>query len=317
MIVWICFLLAVLIFLALDLGVFNKTPHIISSKEAGMWTGIWVSLSFAFSGVIYWLYQNNYVDNPDGLKPIGASMKYITGYLIELSLSIDNIFVIAVIFASFKIPQKYQHRVLFWGILGAIIFRGLMIFFGVMIINKFTWTTYLFGAFLIFTAIKMLLNSEEDDFEPKESFVYKMLGKIMPITSETDKEKFFIQTKKGRTATPLFVALIVIEVMDVLFAVFMFISILVITSDPVLVLSANIFAILGLRSMYFFLANMLEKFSYLEYSLIAILTFVGLKMLLHDFIELPEWVSLGFIAVALLAGILISLKMGEEAELED
>ena len=291
MIVWISFLLAVILFLALDLGVFNKNPHIISTKEASMWTAIWVSLSFAFSGVIYWLYQNNYVANPDELKPVAATMKYITGYLIELSLSIDNIFVIAVIFTSFKIPQKYQHRVLFWGILGAIIFRGLMIFFGVMIINKFTWTTYLFGAFLIFTAIKMLFSGEDDEFNPKESFVYKTLGKIIPITAETDKEKFFIQTKKGRTATPLFVALIVIEVMDVLFAVDSVPAILAITSDPFLVFSSNIFAILGLRSMYFFLANMLEKFSYLEYSLIAILTFVGLKMILHDYIELPEWVS--------------------------
>lgn len=317
MTVWICFLVAVFIFLALDLGVFNKNPHIISTKEASMWTAIWVSLSFAFSGVIYWLYQSGYVANPDHLKPAAATVKYITGYLIELSLSIDNIFVIAVIFASFKIPQKYQHRVLFWGILGAIVFRGLMIYFGVLIINKFSWTTYLFGAFLLFTAIKMFFNSEEDDFEPKESFIYRALGKIMPLTSETDGEKFFIPTKKGKAATPLFVALIVIEVMDVLFAVDSVPAILAITSDPFLVFSSNIFAILGLRSMYFFLANMLEKFSYLEYSLIAILTFVGIKMLLVHHYKFPEWVSLGFIAVALIAGILISLKLGSEKDLEE
>lgn len=317
MIVWICFLVAVFIFLALDLGVFNKNPHIISTKEASMWTAIWVSLSFAFSGVIYWLYQNGHVANPDQLKPAAATMKYITGYLIELSLSIDNIFVIAVIFASFKIPQKYQHRVLFWGILGAIIFRGLMIYFGVLIINKFSWTTYLFGGFLIFTAIKMLFNSEEDDFEPKESFIYRALGKIMPLTSETYGEKFFVPTKKGRAATPLFVALIVIEVMDVLFAVDSVPAILAITSDPFLVFSSNIFAILGLRSMYFFLANMLEKFSYLEYSLIAILTFVGIKMLLVHHYKFPEWVSLGFIAISLITGILVSLKLGGEEDLEE
>lgn len=317
MIVWICFLVAVFIFLALDLGVFNKNPHIISTKEASMWTAIWVSLSFAFSGVIYWLYQNGYVANPNELKPAVATMKYITGYLIELSLSIDNIFVIAVIFASFKIPQKYQHRVLFWGILGAIVFRGLMIYFGVMIINKFSWTTYLFGGFLIFTAIKMLFNSEEDDFEPKESFIYRALGKIMPLTSETDGEKFFVPTKKGRAATPLFVALIVIEVMDVLFAVDSVPAILAITSDPFLVFSSNIFAILGLRSMYFFLANMLEKFSYLEYSLIAILTFVGIKMLLVHHYKFPEWVSLGFIAVSLVTGVLVSLKLGREEDLQE
>lgn len=316
--VWIFFLLAVVLILALDLGVFNKTPHIISTKEASKWTLIWVTLSFLFSGVIYWLYTTDYIANPDKLKPAVASMKFITGYLIELSLSIDNIFVIAIIFTSFKIPQKYQHRVLFWGILGAIVFRGLMIFFGVMLINKFTWTTYLFGGFLLFTAIKMLFSSEEEDFQPKNSFVYKTLGKIIPITSEMDHEKFFILTEKGKkAATPLFVALIVIEVMDVLFAVDSVPAILAITSDPFLVFSSNIFAILGLRSMYFFLANMLAKFNYLEYSLIAILSFVGLKMILHDFIHLPEWASLGFIALALLVGILVSLKFGEEKELND
>ena len=315
MIVWILFLSAIILFLALDLGVFNKTPHIISSKEAGKWTGIFVTISFLFSGVIYWLYQNNYISNPDELKPAAASIKYLTGYLIELSLSVDNIFVIAIIFSSFKIPQKYQHRVLFWGILGAIVFRGLMIFFGVMIINKFAWTTYLFGAFLIFTAVKMLFTNEEEDFQPKDSFVYKALGKIIPITSEMDHEKFFISTKKAKkAATPLFVALIVIEVMDVIFALDSVPAILAITSDPFLVFSSNIFAILGLRSMYFFLANMLEKFSYLEYSLIAILSFVGFKMLAHDFIEIPEWASLAFIALSLLAGVIVSLKMNKEKE---
>ena len=316
--VWIFFLLAVVLILALDLGVFNKNPHIISTKEASKWTLVWVTLSFLFSGVIYWLYTTDYIANPDNLKPAVASMKFITGYLIELSLSVDNIFVIAIIFASFKIPQKYQHRVLFWGILGAVVFRGLMIFFGVMLINKFAWTTYVFGAFLLFTAIKMLFSGEDEDFQPKDSFVYKTLGKIIPITSEMEGEKFFIATKTAKkAATPLFVALIVIEVMDVLFAVDSVPAILAITSDPFLVFSSNIFAILGLRSMYFFLANMLAKFSYLEYSLIAILSFVGLKMLLHDYIHVPEWASLGFIALSLLVGILVSLKFGEEKVLTD
>lgn len=315
MIVWILFLLAVVLILALDLGVFNKNPHIISTKEASKWTLIWVTLSFLFSGVIYWLYTTDYIENPDNLKPAVASMKFITGYLIELSLSVDNIFVIAIIFASFKIPQKYQHRVLFWGILGAVVFRGLMIFFGVMLIHKFAWTTYLFGAFLIFTALKMLFSGDDDDFHPKDSFVYKTLGKIIPITAEMDGEKFFISTKTAkRTATPLFVALVVIEVMDVLFAVDSVPAILAITSDPFLVFSSNIFAILGLRSMYFFLANMLARFSFLEYSLVAILAFVGLKMLLHEWIQVPEWVSLGFIALSLLVGILVSLKYGKNVE---
>jgi tellurite resistance protein TerC len=149
MIIWISFFIIIIVILTIDLGVFNKTPHIISTKEATKWTAIWVTVSFLFSGVIYLIYSKSLIDNPDGLQPAAASIKYITGYLIELSLSIDNIFVIAIIFTAFKIPQKYQHRVLFWGILGAILFRGLMIYFGVLIINQFAWTTYLFGAFLI------------------------------------------------------------------------------------------------------------------------------------------------------------------------
>lgn len=308
MIVWVSFLGLIILFLSLDLGVFNKTPHVISSKEAGIWTGVWVTLSFAFSGVIYLLYTNEYIDNPTAIKPAVATIKYITGYLIELSLSIDNIFIIAVIFAAFRIPQKYQHRVLFWGILGAIIFRGLMIYFGVILINKFSWMTYLFGAFLLFTAFKMLFKKEEEEFNPKKSLVYRIIGKVIPITSHTEKEHFFIKINTINHATPLFVALLVIEVMDMLFALDSVPAILAITSDPFLVFSSNIFAILGLRSMYFFLANMLEKFSYLEYSLIAILSFVGIKMLVVHYFKFPEWISLGFISLSLLIGIVVSIK---------
>lgn len=308
MIIWITFFIIVIVILSLDLGVFNKTPHIISTKEATKWTAIWVTVSFLFSGVIYWIYSKSLIDNPDGLNPAAASIKYITGYLIELSLSIDNIFVIAIIFTAFKIPQKYQHRVLFWGILGAIFFRGLMIYFGVLIIHKFAWTTYIFGTFLIYTAIKMLINGDEDQFEPKKSFVYKSLRKIIPISNHIDGERFFVKRKHITAATPLFVALVVIEVMDIVFAVDSVPAILAITNDPFLVFSSNIFAILGLRSMYFFLAHMLEKFSYLKYSLIVILTFVGLKMILQDYIEIPEWVSLAVIAISLLSGIIISLQ---------
>ena len=309
MLVWIFFLVAIVIFLALDLGVFNKVPHVIGTKEASKWTAFWVSLSFAFSGIIYWLYQTNLIANPDKLKPGSAVVKYITGYLIELSLSVDNIFVIAIIFTSFKIGHKYQHRILFWGIIGAVVFRGLMIFFGVMLIHRFAWTNYLFGAFLLFTAVKMLITKDEDDFDPKDSVVFKILGKLIPITKHTDKEHFFLKIESKTYATPLFVALVVIEIMDVLFAVDSVPAILAITSDPFLVFSSNIFAILGLRSMYFFLSNMLQKFSLLEYSLIAILSFVGIKMLLHDYIEIPEWISLLFIGLALLAGIIASLRV--------
>ena len=307
MIVWISFFVLIFAILALDLGVFNKTPHIISSKEASKWTAIWISVSMLFSFVIHWLYANAYVENPTLLKPMDASIKFITGYLIELSLSVDNIFVIAIIFAAFKIPLKYQHRVLFWGILGAIFFRGLMIYFGVLIINKFAWTTYLFGAFLIFTAMKMLFSKAEEEFQPKDSLVYRLLRKVMPVSTHIEGEHFFVKKRHLTVATPLFVALIIIEVMDVLFAVDSVPAILAITTDPFPVFSSNIFASLGLRSMYFFLANMLEKFSYLEYSLIAILLFVGLKMLFHNYFEIPEWGSLAFIALSLIAGVAYSL----------
>ncbi len=308
MIVWILFFIAIFIFLALDLGVFNKNPHIISSKEAGIWTAIWVVLSGLFALVIHWLYSTNYIANPDGLTPTLASIKYITGYLIELSLSVDNIFVIAVIFASFKIPPQYQHRVLFWGILGAVFFRGLMIYFGVILINKFYWMTYIFGLFLLFTAAKMLFKGdEEESFNPKKSFIYKLIGKFIPITTQMDGEHFFVKRRHITAATPLVVALLVIEVMDMLFALDSVPAILAITSDPFLVFSSNIFAILGLRSMYFFLANMLQKFSYLEYSLIVILTFVGVKMFIVHFYKFPEWVSLSVIGLSLTAGVLYSL----------
>lgn len=314
MLVWVLFIGAILLFLALDLGVFNKTPHIIKSKEAGIWTSIWVTLSFLFSGLVYWLYQNNHIDNPENYSPAIASMKFITGYLIELSLSIDNIFVIAVIFSSFKIPQKYQHRVLFWGIIGALVFRGLMIFLGVKLIQEFSWMTYIFGSFLLFTAGKMLFKKDEEQFNPKKSFVYRNIRKVMPITMHMEGEHFFVKRRHILAATPLFVALIVIEIMDVLFALDSVPAILAITPDPFLVFSSNIFAILGLRSMYFFLSHMLDKFAHLEYSLIAILTFVGIKMLFVHHFKFPEWVSLGFIALSLTIGIIVSLRSKSNIE---
>jgi len=234
--VWILFIGIILVILGLDLGVFNKTPHIITTKEATMWTLIWVSVSLLFSVVIYGLYNAGVLDNPNHLQPLAASMKYVTGYLIELSLSADNIFVMAIIFTAFKIPQKYQHRILFWGILGALIFRGLMIYFGVVLIHKFSWTSYVFGAFLLFTAIKMLFKKEEDVFDPKHSFVFKIIGKIIPISSEHQKGNFFMRLEKKTKATPLFVALLIIEVMDVLFALDSVPAILAISSDPFIVL---------------------------------------------------------------------------------
>lgn len=307
MVVWGFFLLGIFFFLALDLGVFNRKAHVISVREASIWTGIWVTMSFLFSGIVYWLYGTGKVDNVDSLAPLDASLKYITGYLIELSLSVDNIFIIAVIFGSFHIPQKYQHRVLFWGILGAIVFRALMIFFGVALIKKFSFMTYIFGAFLIFTALKMLVSNQKA-FNPKKSFIYRNLRKIMPITSHMQGQKFFVKLRHITAATPLFIALVIIEFSDILFALDSVPAILAITSDPFLVFSSNIFAILGLRSMYFFLSHMINKFHHLKYSLVAILSFVGVKLILAHHYSFPEWVSLGFIALSLSIGILASFK---------
>ena len=313
--VWILFIALIIVFLALDLGVFNKNEHVIKTKEAAIWTTVWVSVAMAFSGVIYWLFSQGLVENPTTLTPNNAVLKYVTGYLIELSLSIDNVFVIAVIFSAFKIPALYQHRVLFWGILGAIVFRGLMILFGVALITKFEWIIYVFGVFLLWTAFKML-KGDDENFKPKDSWIFKQIGKIYPITSDFHGHDFFVRLKGLRAATPLFVALVVIELTDVLFALDSIPAILAITADPFIVFSSNILAILGLRSMYFLISRMLEKFRYINYSLVVILAFVGLKMLFSHQVELPEWLSLAVISVALLSGIAASLLIPEKKKEE-
>ncbi len=309
--VWIIFIACILIFLALDLGVFNKENHVIKTKEASIWTAIWVTIALSFSGVIYWLFSAGIVDNPTGLTANEAVLKYVTGYLIELSLSVDNVFVIAVIFASFKIPAIYQHRVLFWGILGAIVFRAIMIFFGVALITRFEWIIYVFGLFLLYTAFKML-KGEDDEFDPRKSFVFKQLKKIYPITGTIQGDEFFVKRMEIKAATPLFVALIVIELTDILFALDSIPAILAITADPFLVFSSNILAIMGLRSMYFLISRMLEKFRFINYSLVVILAFVGLKMLFSHQIHLPEWVSLAVISAALIGGVIASLAIPEK-----
>ena len=307
MIIWISFIVLVSIFLCLDLFVFNKNAHVIKTKEASKFTALWVGIALLFTGVVYVIYDRGYLANPDQLSGSAAAIKYLTGYLIELSLSVDNIFVIAVIFKSFSIEQKYQHRVLFWGIVGALVFRALMILFGIALINEISWMTYIFGAFLLYTAFKML-KSEEEEFDPKTSKIYKLSRKLFPVTDRIEGQQLFIKKMGKRIATPLFLALVVIELTDVLFALDSIPAILAITSDPFLVFSSNILAIMGLRSMYFFLSNLLDKFQYIHYSLVAILAFVGIKMILVHQVHLPEWLSLAVIFVSLGAGALFSLR---------
>lgn len=305
MTVWILFISFVLLALVLDLGVFNKNPHEIKTKEAAIWTVVWVSCAILFTGVIYLSFENDWVKNPTELSSMEAMLKYITGYLIELSLSVDNIFIIALIFSSFAIPKKYQHEVLFYGVLGAIVFRALMIVFGVTLINKFNWMIYVFGVFLILTALKMLF-SKEHSKDPHEFKIYRWISKVYPVTPNVEGDKFILQKGGVKYATPLLVALIIIELTDVFFAIDSIPAILAITADPFIVFSSNILAVMGLRSMFFLIVGALDKFKYISYSLVTILGFVGFKMILSHKIEIPEWLSLGVIALSLTVGIIAS-----------
>lgn len=312
MIIWIGFVLLVIIFLALDLGVFNRTPHIIHTREALGWTGIWIAVSLAFSIFVYYAYENHWTGlglaatSGEAMDGKTAVLKYLTGYVVEKALSVDNIFVIAVIFAYFKVPQLYQHRVLFWGILGALVFRGLMIFAGVYLLEQFSWMTYVFGAILLYSAYKMLRAGDED-IDPENNPIVIFAKRFMPVTRRMKQEQFFVRRGKFIAATPLFITLLVVETTDVMFAFDSIPAIFAITTDPFIVFTSNIFAILGLRSMYFVLASVLGKFKYLQLSLVLILAFVGVKMLLLHHVHLPEWVSLTVILVLLGGGIGASL----------
>jgi len=311
MILWIVFLVLVFLLLALDLGVFHKNSHTISTKEAAGWTALWVTLAFSFSVVVYYAYELSWVANPEGLTGRGAVLEYITGYLIEQSLSMDNIFVIAIIFAYFKIPKLYQHRVLFWGILGALVFRGLMIGVGTVLIQRFEWIIYVFGALLLYSAYRMLF-SKDEEIHPDQNPVIKLVRRFFPVTSDFHEDNFFIKQKGITYATPLFIALMVVETTDILFAVDSIPAIFAITRDPFLVFTSNIFAIMGLRSLYFVLASVLDKFKYLKYSLVFILGFVGVKMLISNYVHIASWVSLLVIVVSLALGIIVSWSSYKE-----
>jgi len=299
------------------LGVFHKKDQAISMKESLLWTAIWITVSLLFSFPLYYIYNADikHIDI-NQIPAMEAVVKYLTGYVIEKSLSLDNIFVIALIFSFFKIPLNYQHRILFWGILGAIIFRGIMIVMGASIIRNFHWATYGFAALLLYSAFKML-KSKHEDMDFKESTGIKILSKFFPISWELHDGKFFVKVNKKNTATVLFACLIVVEFSDVLFALDSIPAIFAVTTDPFLVFSSNIFAILGLRSLYFFLANILDRFYYLKYSLIFILFYVGIKMLLIDFYKFPAEFSLLLILLSLTLGIVISiLKTRKKERLE-
>jgi tellurite resistance protein TerC len=308
MYIWIAFFLMIFFFLALDLGVFNKKAHEITYREASRWTAFWITFSMMFSLVIYYIYDKNLLNYKVAADPFDQTIKFLTGYFVELTLSVDNIFVIALIFKSFKIPLKYQHRVLFWGILGALIARGVMIFLGVFIIQKFSWMIYVFGAFLLYTAYKMMKDDDEAEFDPKNIKFIRWIRRILPVSKHLEGQKFLVKKMGIWIATPLLLVLVLIELTDVLFALDSIPAILAITTDPFIVFSSNILAILGLRSMYFFLANMMVNFAYLKQSLIVILVFVAIKLLISHYVIIPPLLSLGVIFTSLIAGVFFSIR---------
>ncbi|MDZ4808354.1 MAG: TerC family protein, partial [Bacteroidota bacterium] len=291
---WIGFNLFVILMLALDLGVFHRKNHEVKVKEALIWTFVWITLALIFNYGIYYFQGKE------------KALEFLTGYLIEKSLSVDNIFVFILIFSYFNVPTLYQHKVLFWGIIGALVMRAIFIFAGVALINKFHWVIYIFAVFLVFTGIKMLLQREQK-IDPDKNPVVRLFKKMFSVTDSFHGDKFFVTLNAKTYATPLFIVVLMVEVTDLIFAVDSIPAILAITKDPLIVYSSNVFAILGLRSLYFALAGMHKSFRYLKFGLAAILIFVGIKMFLSGFYPIPILMALIIIAVILLTSVIASL----------
>ncbi len=291
---WAAVLAVILVMLAVDLLAHRKA-HVVSVREAAAWSAIWVTLGLAFGGVVWWAY---------GAR---AGGEYFAGYLIEKSLAVDNVFVFALIFAYFAVPREYQHRVLFYGVLGALVFRAIFIAGGAVLIEQFAWVLYLFGAFLVFTGWKMFTH-RNDEMDPSRNPVLRLVRKRVPSTDEYHGQKFWVK-KAGRwVATPLFAVLVLVETTDIIFAVDSIPAIFAVTQEPFLVFTSNAFAILGLRAMYFLLADLIHRFVYLKAGLAAILVFVGIKMLLLDVWKVPIWLSLAVIATSLTVAVVLSLR---------
>jgi len=312
--VWISFLAIIALCLALDLGVFHRRARVDSLAESLGWTAVWVSLALAFNVGVYYLYEFN----PSGwdvdtsqLSGQQAAIEFFTGYLVEKSLSVDNIFVIAMIFATFRIPVVEQHRVLFWGILGAVILRGAMIFGGIALLERFEWVTYVLGAILLWSAAKMLV-IRHDNADVENSVVIRLIRRLIPVTDELVGSRFFVRRDGVRMATPLFIALVLVEFTDLMFAVDSIPAIFAITRDPFLVFTSNIFAVLGLRSLYFVLAGLMEKFRYLKMSLVFLLAYIGVKMMLVHHYPIPPLTSLAVITGILSVGVLASTSAARD-----
>jgi tellurite resistance protein TerC len=291
---WVGFNAAVLIMLALDLGVFHRKAHAVSLREASAWTAVWVSLALLFNAGI-WHFA--------GRQP---ALEFLTGYLVEKSLAVDNIFVIALIFSYFAVPAAYQHRVLFWGILGALVMRGAFIAAGAYVLHQWHWVIYVFGGILLVTGVKMALRRDEA-IDPENNPVVRLARRWLPLTPRYDGQRFWTVENGRRVATPLFLVLLLVEFTDLVFAIDSIPAIFAITSDPFIVYTSNVMAILGLRSMYFLLAGVVHKFVYLKFGLSLVLVFVGAKMMLIDVFKVPTVVSLAVIATLIGGSIALSL----------
>jgi len=322
---WVGFCIFILVMLAIDLGLFNRKPHEISYRNAAIWSGVWVALALLFAGLLF---------GPLGWELFGPArhqkgLEFLAGYLIELSLSVDNLFVFLLIFSYFKVPPKYQHRVLYWGVLGALVMRIAMILLGTELIDRFHWIIYIFGAFLVYTGAQMLRGGETQ-IEPEENLVVRFVSRYVPITRHYERRKFFTMIDGKRVGTLLLLVLIVVEVTDLVFAVDSIPAIFGVTTDRFIVYTSNVFAILGLRTFYFLLAGVVEKFHYLKIGLGIVLSFIGVKMLLpllskllaaachalgykvladwaHGIDDIPTGIALGIVAAVLLSSVGASL----------
>ncbi|MFZ4812325.1 MAG: TerC family protein, partial [Ilumatobacteraceae bacterium] len=297
---WGALVAVIVALLLVDLIVFHREAHEINTREAAIESVIWVSIGLSFTFVIWFAFSG------------AAAGEYISGYLIEKSLSIDNVFVWALIFSYFRVPGKYQHRVLFWGIFGALVLRAIFIFAGVALISRFEWVLYLFGAFLLYTAFKLLRDGDEE-MDPSQSTVLKLMRKVVPMTDELDGQKLFTKKNAKRVATPLFAVLVLVEATDVLFAVDSVPAVLAVSHEQFIVFSSNAFAILGLRALYFLLADLHARFTYLQQGLAVILAFVGVKMIIQRWYHIPTVASLLVIALVLAVSIVASLRATPEA----
>ena len=298
---WIGFNAVVLAILFFDLVILHKRSNSTSVKQAAIWSLVWVLLSLSFAAGVY-----NVMGKQSGLE-------FLTGYLIEYALSVDNIFVFVLIFAYFKVPKEYQHRVLFWGIIGALLLRGAMIVAGAALVSRFEWILYFFGAFLVYTGFRMARQKDESDYNPEKDPVLRLARKVMPVTKEYDGEKFFVQQpdaagKMRRAATPLFIVLLLVDTTDVIFATDSIPAIFAVTRDPFIIYTSNICAVLGLRALYSLLASVVDKFRYLKLGLSLVLMFIGAKMLVDHFYAMPIIGSLGIVAAILIASVLASLR---------